>query len=211
MTDLDQTRGPTALTATTAPLDRARLLRRGFILEWITLGWNAIGILVLAIAAIAASSVALAGFALDSLIEIGASAVVIWQLSGSGAERQRRALQLIGIAFVLLAIYLTLQSTWVLVIGHHAGHSSTGIAWTAITAAVMFALAYGKARTGAALDNATFRSEGRVTLIDAFLALAVLSGLVLNTAAGWWWADPAAAYVLVYYALREARAALTQQ
>ncbi len=105
MTDLDQ-RIPTA-SATTASLDRARLLRRGFILEWITLGWNGIGILVLAIAAIAASSVALAGFALDSLIEVGASAVVIWQLSGSGEERQRRALQLIGIAFVLLAIYLT--------------------------------------------------------------------------------------------------------
>src|SRR6266545_4273524 len=177
MTDLDQ-RIPTA-SATTASLNRARLLRRGFILEWITLGWNGIGILVLAIAAIAASSVALAGFALDSLIEVGASAVVIWQLSGSGEERQRRALQLIGIAFVLLAIYLTLQSTWVLAIGHHAGHSPAGVAWTAITAAVMF-------------------------------ALAVLSGLVLNSTAGWWWADPAAAYVLVYYALREARAALTQ-
>ncbi|HEX9350686.1 MAG TPA: cation transporter [Gaiellaceae bacterium] len=208
MTDLDQ-RIPTA-SATTASLDRARLLRRGFILEWITLGWNGIGILVLAIAAIAASSVALAGFALDSLIEVGASAVVIWQLSGSGEERQRRALQLIGIAFVLLAIYLTLQSTWVLAIGHHAGHSPAGIAWTAITAAVMFALAYGKALTGAALDNAALRTEARVTLIDAFLALAVLSGLVLNSTAGWWWADPAAAYVLVYYALREARAALTQ-
>jgi divalent metal cation (Fe/Co/Zn/Cd) transporter len=211
MTDLDQAHGPTALSGTTAPLDRARLLRRGFILEWITLGWNVIGIVVLAIAAIAASSVALAGFALDSLIEIGASAVVIWQLSGSGAERQRRAVRLIGIAFVLLAIYLTLQSTWVLVIGHHAGHSPAGIAWTATTAALMFALAYGKARTGAALDNAALRSEGRVTLIDAFLALAVLSGLVLNAAAGWWWADPAVAYVLVYYALREARAALTQR
>jgi divalent metal cation (Fe/Co/Zn/Cd) transporter len=207
MTDLDQARGPTALSAS---LNRARLLRRGFILEWTTLGWKAIGIVVLAIAAIAASSVALAGFALDSLIEIGASAVVIWQLSGSGEERQRRALQLIGIAFVLLAIYLTLQSTWVLVTGHHAGHSRTGIAWTATTAAVMFALAYGKARTGVALDNAALRTEARVTLIDAFLAIAVLTGLVLNAAAGWWWADPAAAYVLVYYALREARGALTQ-
>jgi divalent metal cation (Fe/Co/Zn/Cd) transporter len=93
MTDLDQARGPTALSAS---LNRARLSRRGFILEWTTLGWNAIGIVVLAIAAIAASSVALAGFALDSLIEIGASAVVIWQLSGSSEERQRRALQLIG-------------------------------------------------------------------------------------------------------------------
>ena len=32
----------------------------------------------------------------------------------------------------------------------------------------------------------------------------MLLGLVLNAAAGWWWADPAAGYVLVYYAAREA-------
>jgi divalent metal cation (Fe/Co/Zn/Cd) transporter len=80
-----------------------------------------------------------------------------------------------------------------------------GIAWTAVTALVMFALAAGKARTGRALDNPVLRTEGRVTLVDAILASAVLAGLVLNAAAGWWWADPAAGYVLVYYAAREVR------
>jgi hypothetical protein len=50
----------------------------------------------LAFAAVAARSVALAGFGLDSLIEIGAPAVVIWELSGSGAGGQRRALHLDG-------------------------------------------------------------------------------------------------------------------
>jgi hypothetical protein len=69
---------------------RKVLLRRGFALEYATLAWNVAGIVVLAIAAIAARSVALAGFALDSLIEIGASTVVIWELSGTGEERQRR-------------------------------------------------------------------------------------------------------------------------
>jgi divalent metal cation (Fe/Co/Zn/Cd) transporter len=49
------------------------------------------------------------------------------------------------------------------------------------------------------------RTEGRVTTIDGILAIAVLIGLVLNAAAGWWWADPAAGYVLVYYAAREVR------
>ncbi|MEU7164441.1 hypothetical protein AB0A70_07315 [Streptomyces morookaense] len=67
----------------------------------------------------------------------------------------------------------------------------------------MFALAYGKARTGAALDNPVLRTEGRVTLIDGLLAAAVLLGLVLNSTLGWWWADPAAGYVLVHYAVRE--------
>ncbi len=184
---------------------RKGLLRRGFALEYATLAWNVIGIVVLAIAAVPARSVALAGFALDSLIEIGASAVVIWELSGTGGERQRRGLRLIGYAFAALAVYLLVQSTVVLAAGYHPRHSVIGIIWTAVTAAVMFALAAGKARTGRALGNPVLRTEGRVTMIDGILATAVLLGLILNAALGWWWADPAAGYVLVFYAAREVR------
>jgi hypothetical protein len=142
--------------------DTARdvLLRRGFALEYVTLAWNVAGIVVLAIAATAARSVALAGFGLDSLIEIGASTVVIWELSGTGAERQRRGLRLIGYAFAALAVYLAVQSTVVLAAGYHPRHSVLGITWTAVTAVVMFALASGKARTGRALDNPVLRTEG---------------------------------------------------
>lgn len=184
---------------------RTALLRRGFALEYTTLGWNVIGIVVLAVAAVAARSVALAGFGLDSLIEIGASTVVVWELSGTGEARQRRALRLIGVGFAVLALYLLVQSTWVLATGFRPHTSPLGIGWTAITAAVMFALAFGKARAGAALGNPALTTEGRVTLIDGLLAVAVLLGLLLNSALGWWWADPAAGYVLVYYALREVR------
>jgi divalent metal cation (Fe/Co/Zn/Cd) transporter len=173
-------------------------------LESATLGWNVVGIVVLAVTALRARSVALAGFGVDSLIEIGASIVVLWELSGTGAHRQRRALRLIGAAFAGLAGYLTAQSTWVLIAGFHPRHSPAGIVWTAITAAVMFALAGGKARTGASLGNPVLRTEGRVTLIDGVLAVAVLVGLSLNAALGWWWADPLAGYVLVGYAVREA-------
>jgi len=185
--------------------DRPALLRRGLALEYATLGWNVAGIVVLAIAAISARSVALAGFGLDSLIEIGASVVVIWELSGTGAARQHRALRLIGYAFAVLAVYLLVQSTVVLAARYHPRPSRVGIAWTAVTAAVMFTLAWGKARTGRALDNPVLRTEGRVTMVDGILAAAVLAGLVLNAAAGWWWADPAAGYVLVYYAGCEVR------
>jgi divalent metal cation (Fe/Co/Zn/Cd) transporter len=184
---------------------REALLRRGFALEYVTLAWNAAGIVVLAIAAVWARSVALAGFGLDSLIEIGASTVVVWELSGTGEERQRRGLRLIGCSFAALAAYLLVQSTVVLASGYHPRHSVLGIIWTAVTAAVMFALAAAKARTGAALDNPVLRTEGRVTMIDGILAAAVLLGLVLNAALGWWQADPAAGYVLVYYAAREVR------
>jgi divalent metal cation (Fe/Co/Zn/Cd) transporter len=189
---------------------RAALVRRGFVLEWITLGWNVVGVGVLAAAAVAARSVALAGFGLDSLIEIGASAVVIWQLAGHDRDRERRALRRIGVAFVLLAVYLAAQSTVVLASGHRAHHSPAGIAWTAATAATMFILALAKNRTGLALGNPVLTSEGRVTFIDGVLATAVLGGLVLNATAGLWWADPAAAYVIVYYAFREARAIKAQ-
>lgn len=194
-----------AAVLTTDDPRRPVLVRRGFILEYLTLAWNVVGVVMLTIAAISARSVALAGFGLDSLIEIGASAVVIWELSGAGDERQHRGLRLIGYAFAALAAYLLIQSTVVLAAGFHPRHSPIGIAWTGVTAAVMFALATGKSRTGQALDNPVLRTEGHVTTIDGILALAVLLGLILNAAAGWWWADPAAGYVLVYYAAREVR------
>ena len=120
---------------------RTSLLRRGFALEYATLAWNVAGIVVLAVAAVSARSVALAGFGLDSLIEIGASTVVIWELSGGGEARQIRALRLIGGGFALLAAYLLAQSTWVLAAGYRPHHSPLGIGWTAVTAAVMLALA----------------------------------------------------------------------
>jgi divalent metal cation (Fe/Co/Zn/Cd) transporter len=190
--------------------DDAALLRRGRLLEAATLAWNVVGIVVLAVAALRAGSVALAGFGLDSLIEIGASTVVLWELAGTGEARQRRALRLIGVAFAALAAYLLVQTGIVFVTGYHPRHSALGIAWTALTAVAMFGLAFGKRRTGQALDNPVLTAESRVTVIDGLLACAVLLGLVLNSAFGWWAADPAAGLVLVYYAVREARAIYTE-
>jgi hypothetical protein len=116
------------------------LLRRGLALEYTTLGWNVVGVAVLAWSAIKARSAALAGFGLDSLIEIGASVVVVWELTNSDESRQHKALRLIGGAFALLALYLVVQGTVVLATGHHAGHSIPGIIWTALTALAMFSL-----------------------------------------------------------------------
>ena len=191
------------MTATDAAR-HARLLRLGFTLEWITLGWNVVGVIVLAVLAFSSASVALAGFGLDSLIEIGASAVVLWELSGTGEHRQRFALRLIGIAFLALAAYLLVQTAVALLTGHRPDGSVGGIIWTAVTAACMFTLAAFKSRTGRALGNPVLRTEGRVTMIDGLLACAVLLGVLLNTLLGWWWADSAATLVIVYYAIREA-------
>lgn len=198
-------RGETRPVSDVNENSHAVLLRRGLLLEYATLGWNVVGIAVLAVAAVTARSVALAGFGLDSLIEIGASMVVVWELSGTDGERRRRALRLIGAGFALLTVYLLVQSTWVLAGGWRPHPSPLGIGWTAVTAVVMFALAFGKHRTGTALDDPVLKAEGRVTLVDGLLATAVLLGLALNALAGLWWADPAAGYVLVYYAVREVR------
>jgi divalent metal cation (Fe/Co/Zn/Cd) transporter len=179
------------------------LLRRGKILERITLGWNVAGVIVLSVLAIVSSSVALAGFGLDSLIEIGASTVVLWDLSGTGQDRAHRALRLIGVAFLLLAAYLLVQSTVALATDHRAAPSVGGIVWTAVTAAVMFTLARLKGRTGRALGNPVLEAEGRVTFIDGLLAIAVLIGILLDLLLGWWWADPVAGFVIVFYAIRE--------
>ncbi|HWE63943.1 MAG TPA: hypothetical protein VHB98_19690 [Chloroflexota bacterium] len=84
--------------------DQHRLLQRGLRLEYLTLGWNVVGAVVVTAAALAARSVALAGFGLDSLIEIFASMVVIWQLTGASQARERQALRLIGGAFFALAV-----------------------------------------------------------------------------------------------------------
>jgi divalent metal cation (Fe/Co/Zn/Cd) transporter len=182
------------------------LLRRGLALEYVTLGWNVIGVIVLAITALAAGSVALGAFGIDSLIEILASTVVVWQLKGiDTTDRTVPALRVIAVAFAGLAVYIAVQSTIVLAAASHPGHSITGAVWLAVTALVMFALARGKANTGHRLQNTVLCTETRITVIDGALASVILLGVVLNTALGWWWADPTAALTLVLYAAREAQ------
>ena len=190
-------------------MTNARLLRRGLYLEYATLGWNVVGTVVVAAAALTARSVALAGFGLDSLIEIFASVIVVWQLTGAGAHegREQRALRLIGGAFFALALYILAQTAYTLLARARPAPSAGGIAWLAITCVAMLLLAQGKRVTGRRLDNAVLTTEARVTLIDAALAAAVLAGLTLNAALGWWWADPLAGLVIVYYGLKEGWAA----
>jgi divalent metal cation (Fe/Co/Zn/Cd) transporter len=181
----------------------ASLLQRGLYLEYLTLVWNVIGSGIIIAAAYRAGSVALAGFGIDSLIEIFASVVVVWQLRGGGKERERQALRLIGIAFFALALYVLVQSARTLASQAHPATSPLGMIWLAATVAAMLLLAWGKYRTGAQLDNPVLLTESRVTLVDAYLVASVLVGIALNALLGWWWADPLAALVIVYYGIRE--------
>jgi divalent metal cation (Fe/Co/Zn/Cd) transporter len=185
---------------------QAMLLRRGLALEYATLAWNVAGTVILVAAAVSSGSVALAGFGVDSLIEIIASAVVVWQLNGTaGDDRERRALRIIAVAFVALALYIAVEAAVTLSSASHPGHSTVGIVWLALTVGVMLVLAASKRIVGRRIANAVLRTEARITLIDAALAAAVLIGVALNAAAGWWWADPVSALVILFYGLRESR------
>jgi divalent metal cation (Fe/Co/Zn/Cd) transporter len=84
--------------------------------------------------------------------------------------------------------------------------SLLGIVWLGLTFVAMLALAFGKQRVGTQLNNPVLRTEGRVTLVDAYLAGAVLLGLVLNATVGWWWADPLAGLVIRILWLKRRRA-----
>jgi hypothetical protein len=186
-------------------------MRRGFALEYATLGWNVIGIVVLAVTAITARSVALAGFGLDSMIEIGASIVVIWELSGTDEHRQQRALRLIGVAFALLAVNLAVQSTLVLVTGFHPGHSPAGhrVDRDHCRGHVRTGRRQGPHRQSAGQSGAAHRGSGHPRRWHPGDRCTGQSGAQHHARVVV--ADPVAGYVLVFYATREVRTILTDQ
>ena len=146
---------------------QAPVIRRGLQLEYVTLGWNVVGVVIVVTSAYKARSVALAGFGLDSLIEIFASVIVVWQLLGVNQQRERLALRLIGAAFFALAFYILAQITLTLLTQTHPAPSIGGIVWLAATFIAML-FTYGKRVTGKQLGNVVLMTEGHVTLIDAY-------------------------------------------
>lgn len=195
----------------TDPVDKemTRLHRAALRLEYGTIGWN-VGEAVLTIALGAvASSLALIGFGTVSVIEVFASGVVVWHLrpghATSSPERTARAHRLVAIAFGALAVVLSVASVRELVTGRRPDESPWGIAYLAITALVMFGLAFAKRRIAIRLDSSPLRSEASMTFLDGVLSTATMLGLLLNAVAGWWWADPAAALLVGMAAALEAR------
>jgi divalent metal cation (Fe/Co/Zn/Cd) transporter len=182
---------------------RLALTQRGLALEYATLGWNLVGCWIVLGAAYAAHSVALGGFGIDSVIEIFASVIVVWQLKAINKDKEHLAERLTGIAFLLLAVYITVQSAIVLLTRFHPRTSLLGIIWLALTCVAMMLLAYGKSRIGRALGNPVLQKESKVTVVDGVLAGSVLIGIALNAIFGLWWADPLAAFVIVYYGFKE--------
>jgi divalent metal cation (Fe/Co/Zn/Cd) transporter len=68
---------------------------------------------------------------------------------------------------------------------------------------VMPWLARAKRRAGEALGSASLIGDSKETLACAWLSVALLLGLSLNALFGFWWADPVAGLVIVFFLLRE--------
>jgi divalent metal cation (Fe/Co/Zn/Cd) transporter len=174
------------------------------------LAWHALEAGVAIGAGVVAGSIALLGFGADSVIEAGAGLVVLWLVTGGrwgSGVAERRAQQLIAVSFVLLALYVTVESVRDLLGGHHPAVSWVGVGLSVVTLAAMPPLAAAKRRVGTALGSSATASESRQTMLCAYLSGALLVGLLANAIAGWWWADPVAALVIGAVALREARVA----
>lgn len=193
--------------ALSAP-ERARLERRARLLAWSGIAWHVVEFGIALGAGIAAGSIALIGFGADSLIESLAGIVVLWLFTGArigshGAER--RAQQMISISFYALAAYVAAESIHTLVGGQHPGTSWVGVGLAAFTAPTMPLLAIVKRRVANSLQSAAAVKEASQTQLCAYLSVALLTGLLANAVAGWWWADPAAALLIAAIAVREGR------
>lgn len=190
------------------PARRAVLERRILLLAYATAAYNAAEGLVALVAGTLASSAALVGFGLDSMVEVSSAAVVIWQFRAPvPAERERRALRLIGLAFFALAGYVTVDAVRTLAGAGEPAPSAAGIALAIASLVVMPVLAAAKRRTGRELRSASVVADSTQTMLCTYLSAVLLVGLVLNAAWGLTWADPAVALVIAAVAVREGRSA----
>ena len=178
-------------------------------LQWVTIVWNVAEVFITFGLGIAAGSLALIAFGLDSMVEVFASLVVLWHMRPAAPEdkiaRDHRARRLVALAFGMLAAYLLIAAVRSLWVGDEPENSPIGIAYLAVTAAVMFSLARAKRRVGQRLESEPFLAEATMTFLDGCLALAILTALALNAVLDWWWADPLAALIVSVAAANEAR------
>ena len=191
-----------------AILDREVVVARGRRLEYLTIAWNGFEAAVGLIAGLIAGSVALIGFGLDSVIETTSAGILLWRLHRDHKPEQREqservARRLVGICFLLLAAYVTLESAQALWTRQHSERSIPGVLIAIAAVIVMPLLARAKRRVAIELDSRALHSDSRQADFCAYLSAILLAGLLLNVIFGWRWADPVAALVMVPIIARE--------
>jgi divalent metal cation (Fe/Co/Zn/Cd) transporter len=180
------------------------------LLSWASLAYMALEGLVAIIAGIVAGSIALIGFGIDSAIEGFASVVIVWRFTGwrtLSEHAENRAQKLVAIQFFILAPYVGIESVRALIEGHHPDESVVGIALAASSLIVMPVLGRAKQRIGSRIGSSATASEGKQNLFCAYLAAALLMGLLGNSLFGAWWLDPLVGLLIAFVAVREGREA----
>ena len=180
------------------------------LLSWLSLLYMAAEGAIAVVAALIAGSVALLGFGLDSVIEGLASVIIVWRFTGSrtlSETAERRARKAVAVTFFLLAPYIAIDAIHSLVAAEHPHTSWLGIGLLAASLITMPALGLAKKRIGARLDSKATIGEGVQNILCAYLAIAVLIGLLANTWFGLWWLDPAIALGIAALAVHEGREA----
>jgi divalent metal cation (Fe/Co/Zn/Cd) transporter len=183
-----------------------RLAARVRLLSWLSLGWMTIEGAVAITAGIVASSVALVGFGLDSVIEGVASVIIIWRFTGDRVfshDAEQRAQKLVAVQFFLLAPYVGFESVKALLDGEHASTSWVGIGLAVGSVVLMPMLGIAKERLADQLGSAATKGEGRQNMLCAYLAGALLVGLLGNALLGAWWLDPVVGLLIAGVAVKE--------
>jgi divalent metal cation (Fe/Co/Zn/Cd) transporter len=184
--------------------------RRGRRVEYVSIAWTSLEAISGIFAGLIAGSMALIGFGADSVIEIASSAILLWRLSEHtpGVQRDRTALKLVGVSFLLLAAYVAFETVESLLRHEAPRVSYFGIGFSVACLVVMPLLARAKRRVASQLRSGALEADSRQSSICAYLAGILLGGLALNALLGWWWADPLAALIMVPVMLKEGVAAI---
>ena len=158
--------------------------------------------LVAVVAGAFAGSISLVGFGIDSFIEVTSGVVLLWRMAVD-ADVQRRerkeklSLRIVGVCFLALVVYVGYESIYDLVSRKAPEHSVPGILLACVSLIVMPLLSQAKKKVAEELGSAAMHADAKQTDFCVYLSAILLIGLLLNAALGWWWADPAAALIMV--------------
>lgn len=136
--------------------------------------------------------------------------MIVWRFTGVrtlSEAAERKAQKLVAIQFFILAPYVGIEAIRSLINADRPDESLVGIALAASSVIIMPLLGRAKQRIGARIGSSATASEGKQNLLCAYLAGALLIGLLGNAAFGAWWLDPLVALFIAYVAIREGREA----
>lgn len=192
--------------AAISPERYRQLGRRVKLLSWLSLGVMSVEGIVAILAGLIAGSIALIGFGLDSAVEGVASVIIVWRFSGSRVMSQtaeQRAQMLVAVQFFILAPYVAVESVRALAGGAHPEVSVVGMALAVWSLVTMPVLGIAKQRIANEIGSAATKGEGRQNVLCAYLAGALLVGLLGNAIAGTWWLDPVVGLLIAAVAIKE--------